>query len=89
MQGASAALVDSMLDKGDEIISPQYCNTLIFSEGNTFLQGFLNMPGSKHEWQLKVIICSEVTGRYAAVSSLRDGVTINILIRIWPVKGIK
>lgn len=48
MQGASAALVDSMLDKGDEIISPQYCNTLIFSEGNTFLQGFLNMPGSKH-----------------------------------------
>lgn len=49
MQGVSAALVGSMLDNGDEIIStPQFCNTLIFREGDTLPQGFLTIPGSKH-----------------------------------------
>ncbi|KZQ40122.1 hypothetical protein A3N57_20535 [Enterobacter cloacae subsp. dissolvens] len=49
MQGASAALVGSMLDNGDEIIStPQSSGRLVFREGDTFPKGFLTMPGSKH-----------------------------------------
>lgn len=49
MQGASAALVGSMLDNGDEIIStPQSSSRLVFREGATFPKGFLTMPGSKH-----------------------------------------
>jgi len=48
MQGASAALVGSMLDNGDKIIStPQSSNSLIFREGDGLPNGFLNMPGSK------------------------------------------
>lgn len=49
MQGASAALVGSMLDNGDEIIStPQSSNRLVFREGDSLPEGFLIMPGSKH-----------------------------------------
>ncbi|MDQ1213466.1 PAAR domain-containing protein [Pantoea anthophila] len=49
MQGASAALVSSMLDNGDEIIStPQSCSKLVFREGRELPEGFLTMPGSKH-----------------------------------------
>ncbi|WP_261308027.1 PAAR domain-containing protein [Enterobacter roggenkampii] len=49
MQGVSAALVGSMLDNGDEIIStPQSRSRLVFREGNTLPEGFLTMPGSKH-----------------------------------------
>ncbi|AYL07064.1 PAAR domain-containing protein [Enterobacter kobei] len=49
MQGASAALVGSMLDNGDEIIStPQSISKLAFREGDTLPEGFLTMPGSKH-----------------------------------------
>ena len=49
MQGASAALVGSMLDNGDEIIStPQSGCRLIFREGDTLPKGLLTMPGSKH-----------------------------------------
>ncbi|ADF62679.1 MULTISPECIES: PAAR domain-containing protein [Enterobacter cloacae complex] len=49
MQGASAALVGSMLDNGEEIIStPQSSGRLVFREGDTFPKGFLTMPGSKH-----------------------------------------
>lgn len=49
MQGASAALVGSMLDNGDEIIStPQSTNRLVFREGDELPNGFLTMPGSKH-----------------------------------------
>lgn len=49
MQGVSAALVGSMLDNGDEIIStPQSSNRLVFREGDTLPNGFLTMPGSKH-----------------------------------------
>lgn len=49
MQGASAALVGSMLDNGDEIIStPQSRSRLVFHEGDTLPEGFLTMPGSKH-----------------------------------------
>ncbi|MFW0698751.1 PAAR domain-containing protein [Pantoea sp. R13S299] len=49
MQGASAALVGSMLDNGDEIIStPQSGSRLIFREGDTLPKGLLTMPGSKH-----------------------------------------
>lgn len=49
MQGVSAALVGSMLDNGDEIIStPQSCSRLVFREGDTLPEGFLTMPGSKH-----------------------------------------
>lgn len=49
MHGASAALVDSMLDNGDEIIStPQSRSRLVFREGDTFPKGFLTLPGSKH-----------------------------------------
>ncbi|WP_333848895.1 PAAR domain-containing protein [Leclercia sp.] len=49
MQGASAALVGSMLENGDEIIStPQSGSRLVFREGDTFPKGFLTMPGSKH-----------------------------------------
>lgn len=49
MQGASAALVGSMLDNGDEIIStPQSCSKLVFREGRELPEGFLTMPGSKH-----------------------------------------
>ena len=49
MQGASAALVGSMLDNGDEIIStPQSSHTFVFREGDTLPEGFLTMPGSKH-----------------------------------------
>lgn len=49
MQGASAALVGSMLDNGDEIIStPQSGSRLEFREGDIFPKGFLTMSGSKH-----------------------------------------
>lgn len=49
MQGASAALVGSMLDNGDEIIStPQSCSRLEFREGDAFPKGFLTMSGRKH-----------------------------------------
>ena len=49
MQGASAALVGSMLDNGDEIIStPQSTSRLVFREGDAFPEGFLIMPGNKH-----------------------------------------
>jgi uncharacterized Zn-binding protein involved in type VI secretion len=49
MQGASATLVGSMLDNGDEIISTlQSGNRLLFREGDTFQKEFLTMPGSKH-----------------------------------------
>lgn len=49
MQGASAALVGSMLDNVDEIIStPQSSNTFMFREGDTLAERFLTMPGSKH-----------------------------------------
>lgn len=49
MQGASAALVGSILDNGDEIISiQQSVSRLIFPEGDTFPKGFLTMPGNKH-----------------------------------------
>lgn len=48
MQGASAALVVSTVDNGDEIIStPQSGSRLVFHEGDTFSKGFLTMPGSK------------------------------------------
>ncbi|AMG59178.1 PAAR domain-containing protein [Pantoea vagans] len=49
MHGASAALVGSMLDNGDEIIStPQSRSKLVFREGDTLPEGFLTMPGSKY-----------------------------------------
>lgn len=49
MQGASAALVGSMLDNGDEIISTsQSSNTFVFREGHTLPEGSLTMPGSMH-----------------------------------------
>lgn len=49
MQGASAALVGSMLDNGDEIIStPQSISKLALREGDTLPERFLTMPGSKH-----------------------------------------
>ncbi|WP_312948520.1 PAAR domain-containing protein [Superficieibacter sp.] len=49
VQGASAALVGSMLDNGDEIIStPQSISKLAFREGDILPEGFLTMPGSKH-----------------------------------------
>ncbi|WP_224994762.1 PAAR domain-containing protein [Klebsiella pneumoniae] len=49
MQGASAALVGSMLDNGDEIIStPQSCSKLVFREGRELPEGFLTVSGSKH-----------------------------------------
>jgi len=49
MQGTSAALVGSMLDNGDEIIStPQSCSKLAFREGDALPNGFLTIPGSKH-----------------------------------------
>ncbi|TBL69352.1 hypothetical protein EYY96_04995 [Hafnia alvei] len=49
MQGTSAALVGSMLDNGDEIIStPQSCNKFVFREGDAFPQGFLTMSGDLH-----------------------------------------
>lgn len=48
MQGASATLVGSMLDNGDEIIStPQSGSILVFCKGDTFPKGFLTMPGSE------------------------------------------
>jgi hypothetical protein len=48
MQGSSAALVGSMLDNGDEIISTsQSISKLAFREGDTLPEGFLTMPGSK------------------------------------------
>ena len=48
MQGASAALVGSILDNGDGIIStPQSGSRLVFREGDTFPKGSLTMPGSK------------------------------------------
>ena len=48
MHGASAALVGSMLDNGDEIIStPQSGSRLVFREGDTLPKGFLTMPRSK------------------------------------------
>ena len=49
MQGASAALVGSMLDNGDEIIStPQSRTKLVFREGEALPEGLLIQPGSKH-----------------------------------------
>jgi len=49
MQGASAALVGSMLDNGDEIIAtPQSCSKLVFREGRELPEGFLTVSGSKH-----------------------------------------
>lgn len=49
IQDTSAALVGSMLDNGDEIIStPQSGSRLVFREGDTFPKGFLTMPRSKH-----------------------------------------
>lgn len=49
MQSASAALVGSMLDNGDELIfTPQSCSKLVFREGRELPEGFLTMPGSKH-----------------------------------------
>ncbi|HEO9144368.1 TPA: PAAR domain-containing protein [Enterobacter asburiae] len=49
LQGKSAALVGSMLDNGDEIISTlQSCSKLVFPEGRELPEGFLTMPGSKH-----------------------------------------
>ncbi|HFP9405383.1 PAAR motif-containing protein [Raoultella planticola] len=49
MQGASAALIGSVLDNGDEIIStPQSSVRLVFREGRKLPEGFLTMPGSKH-----------------------------------------
>lgn len=49
MQGASAALVGSMLDNGDEIIStPQSYSKLVFREGRELPEGFLTMSGCKH-----------------------------------------
>jgi len=49
MQGVSAALVGSILDNGDEIIStPQSCSKLVFHEGREFPEGFLTIPGNKH-----------------------------------------
>ena len=49
MQGASAALVGSMPDNGDKIISiPQSISKLAFREGDTLPEEFLTMPGSKH-----------------------------------------
>ncbi|QCA03813.1 PAAR domain-containing protein [Pantoea vagans] len=49
MHGASAALVGSMLDNGDEIIStPQSGSRLVFREGDTLPKGFLTMQGIKH-----------------------------------------
>lgn len=48
MQGASAALVGSMLDNGDEIIStPQYGVKLAFREGDVLPEGLLAVPGRK------------------------------------------
>ncbi len=48
-RGASAALVGSMLDNGDEIIStPQSCSKLVFREGRELPEGFLTVSGSKH-----------------------------------------
>jgi len=48
MQGKSAALVGSMLDNSDEIIStPQSCSKLVFPEGRELPEGFLIIPGSK------------------------------------------
>ena len=49
MQGISAALVGSMLDNGDEIIStPQSSVKLVFPEGRELPEGFLTMSGSKY-----------------------------------------
>lgn len=49
MQGASAALVGSMLENADEIIStPQSSNKLLLRKGGTLPNGFLTMPGSMH-----------------------------------------
>lgn len=49
MQGASAALVGSMLDNGDEIIStPQSRTKRVFREGEALPEGLLIQPGSKH-----------------------------------------
>ena len=49
MQGASAALVGSMLDNGDEIIStPQSRTRLVFREGDALPEGLLTIPGNKN-----------------------------------------
>lgn len=49
MQGESMALVGSMLDNGDEIIStPQGCQMFVFREGDTLPDGFLTVQGGKH-----------------------------------------
>lgn len=49
MQGASAALVGSMRDNGDEIIStPQLSNKFVFREGDAFPKGSLTMSGDLH-----------------------------------------
>lgn len=48
-QGESMALVGSMLDNGDEIIStPQGSQMCVFREGDTLPDGFLTVPGGKH-----------------------------------------
>jgi uncharacterized Zn-binding protein involved in type VI secretion len=49
LQCASAALVGSMLDNGDEIIStPQSSSKLVFREGNTLPKGLLIVTESKY-----------------------------------------
>lgn len=49
MQGESMALVGSMLDNGDEIIStPQGSQMFVFREGDALPDGFLTVPGGKH-----------------------------------------
>lgn len=90
MQGASAALVGSMLDNGDEIIStPQSCSKLVFREGRELPEGFLTVSGSKHRWALRDTIYSEVIRHDVVALSLKDGATTSILTEICPVKGIK
>jgi len=49
MHEAFAALVGSMPDNGDEIIStPQSTSRLVFRKGDELPNGFLTMPVSKH-----------------------------------------
>lgn len=49
MQGKSMALVGSMLDNGDVIIStPQGREMFVFREGDTLPDAFLKVPGSKY-----------------------------------------
>lgn len=49
MEGKSMALVGSMLDNGDEIIStPQGSQMFVFREGDALPDGFLTVPRGKH-----------------------------------------